>query len=392
MTIRDLELMKDISPLFRKKIVIWGVQDKGRRLLRELRSMGAGKKGIVLCDSDTTLWGEQTEGLRIHSVKEVGELLRAKDEDGFVVCVAYENVQAQDEVLYQIEQMHVEGVDVCTEYGMEWGLYLGLMNRNVEEDYREKMLPEHDRNRICYEESSMTDQMKYFAYAPLHGNEMILIYQPGKVGSRSLFWSLKEYGRYVLHSHVLRRSEYGDDTLQELLQHNAAKIISIVRDPVSRRISEMWQNIPSVNRYSAEVDFKEIERFYFKEGFERQEFNWFHYELENVLGINVYVHPFSREEGYCVIRENKIEILLMKVERLNSLEGVIGDFLGIPDFRLQNRNIAVQKRYRFAYQKYLEEYTLPRERLKQIYYENPYMDFFYTKQEIDGFYQKWVRD
>jgi len=392
MTIKDLELMRDISLLFQKKIIIWGVQDKGQSLLREIRSMGAGKKGIVLCDSDSSLWGEQMEGLKINSPKKVGELLRIKDDDGFLICITYESIQVQDEVLYELRQMNLENADACTEYALGWSIYLNLMNPSVDDTYRKRVLAEHDKNRISYQENSMTDQMKYFAYAPLHNDEMVLIYQPGKVGSRSLYWSAKNYGKYVLHSHVLRGAEYEEDTLQKLLQQKSAKVISIVRDPVARRVSEMWQNIPSVNRYSAEVDFAEIERFYFKEGFENLEFEWFHEELEKVIGINVYRVPFCKEEGYSVIKENNIELLLMKAEKLNDLETVMGSFLGIPDFRLQNKNISEQKRYRFAYQQYLDEYVLPRERLKQIYYENSYMDFFYTKEEIDGFYNKWLRD
>ncbi|MBD5503049.1 MAG: hypothetical protein HDR09_04645 [Lachnospiraceae bacterium] len=392
MRIVDLELMQDISSLFEKKIVIWGMQEKGRTLLKEILDMGGGKKGIILCDSDRAYWGEQVEGLKIESPQKIEEYLKAKNAEGFLVCITCKNVQVQDEIIVELEQMYTENVDVCTEYGMEWGIYLNLMNQNVDDSYRRKMLIEHDKNRITYEESSMTDQMKYFAYAPLHNDEMILIYQPGKVGSRSLYWSLKDYGKYILHSHALRGSGYEGDTLQRLLEQKSAKVISLVRDPLARRISEMWQNIPSVNRYSAEVDFAEIEQCYYKEGFECMEFEWFHEELESVLGINVYDYPFDRKEGYAVIQKNNIELLLMKVEKLSALETVVGRFTGISDFRLQNRNVSGEKRYRFAYQQYIERFAMPQERLRQIYYENPYINFFYTEEEINGFYQKWLRD
>lgn len=392
MKVIDLELMKDISLLFKKKIIIWGMQEEGRMLLKEIRDMGAGKRGIVLCDSDSVFWGERIEGLKVEPPEIIEKQLTAEDENGILVCIAYRNVQVQDDILGTLEKLNLGDVDVCTEYGMEWGIYLNLMDKNVDDSYRKKMLAEHEKNRIAYEENSMTDQMKYFAYASLHNDEMILIYQPGKVGSRSLYWSMKGYGKYVLHSHVLRGLECEEDTLQRLLEQKSAKVISLVRDPIARRISEMWQNIPSVNRYSAMVDFAEIERFYFEEGFEYREFNWFHEELESVLGVNVYDSPFDREEGYAVIQKNNIQILLMKVEKLNALEAVIGRFLNIPDFRLQNKNISGQKRYRFAYQKYIEDFIMSKERLKQIYYENPYMNFFYTEEEINGFYQKWLKD
>lgn len=392
MKIIDLELMQDISPLFEKKIIIWGMQEKGRSLLQEIRHMGAGKKGITICDHDSEVWGGQVEGVKIEPAEIIEKQLTKGCEDGFLVCIAYRETQLQDEILGRLERINQEGMAVCTEYGMEWGIYLNLMNGNLDASYRQKMLEEHDKKRLTYEENSMTDQMKYFAYAPLHNDELILIYQPGKVGSRSLYWSLKDYGKYVLHSHVLSGTEQEGDTLQKLLEQKSAKVISLVREPLARRISEMWQNIPSVNRYSAEVDFAEIEQFYFQEGFECHEFKWFHRELESVLGINVYDYPFDKEKGYTVIRKNNIELLLMQVEKLNTLEAVVGNFIGIQDFRLQNKNISKEKRYRFAYQAYLETFTMPDKRLKQIYYENPYMNFFYTEEEINGFYRKWLKD
>ncbi len=389
--VHDLEIMKDISPLFEKKVIIWGIDEQTRVLLHELKDMGV-RENIILCDSDSGQWGKDKEGYRIISPEQVQKIYVSDKGKGVVVCISFADVKLQDKVLAILEEMNLTDVVVYTRYGLKWGMYLNLKNRYIDDIYRKKMLAEHEKSRITYEEGSMVDQMKYFAYAPLHNDEMILIYQPGKVGSRSLYWSLKDYGKYVLHSHVLKGAEQGEDTLQKLLEQKSAKVISLVREPLARRISEMWQNIPSVNRYSAEVDFAEIEQFYFQEGFECQEFEWFHRELESVIGINVYDYPFDKEKGYAVIQKNNIELLLMQVEQLNTLEAVVGNFIGIPDFRLQNKNISKEKRYRFAYQAYLEAFTMPDERLKQIYYENPYMNFFYTEEEINGFYKMWLKD
>ena len=389
--VRDLEIMKDISPLFEKKVIIWGIDEKTEVLLHELIDLGVGEN-IILCDSDSGQWGKDKEGYRIISPEQIQKICVSDEGKGVVVYISFADVKLQDEVLAILEKMNLTDVAVYTWYGLRWGMYLNLKNRYIDDVYRKKMLAEHEKNRITYEEGSMTDQMKYFAYAPLHNDEMILIYQPGKVGSRSIYWSLKEYGKYVLHSHALKGTEQGEDTLQKLLEQKSAKVISLVREPLARRISEMWENIHNVNRYSAEVDFAEIEQFYFQEGFECHEFKWFHRELESVLGINVYDCPFDKEKGYCVTRKNNIELLVMKVEKLNAFETVIGDFTGIPGFRLQNRNISKEKRYRFAYQAYLEAFTMSDKRLKQIYYENPYMNFFYTEEEINGFYRKWLKE
>lgn len=122
------------------------------------------------------------------------------------------------------------------------------------------------------------------------------------------------------------------------------RIISLVREPVARQISVMWQNIANVNRYSERVDFQEIERYYFKEGFENDEFEWFPWQIENVFGIDIYEYPFDKEKGYGIIRSGNIEILLMKAERLSGLEEVIGSFLDMSEFVLENANVS-QKNY-----------------------------------------------
>ncbi len=253
------------------------------------------------------------------------------------------------------------------------------------------MLVEHEKRRMTHQEYQVSDTIKYFAYAPLHNDELILVYQPGKVGSSSLYKSLKKYGKYVLHCHVLTGMEYGEDNLSKLLAQKSVKIISMIREPVARQISAMWQNIASVNRYSAQVDFREIEQYYFKEGFENKEFEWFSRQLETVFGINIYEYPFDREKGYGIIRSNNIEILLMKAERLSGLEKVIGLFLDIPEFTLENTNVSKEKPYRYAYRNYLEGFSLSETELKHIYFDNRYIRFFYTDSELETFYLRWLK-
>lgn len=57
MKVHDLDIMKDINPLFEKKVVIWGIDDQTGVLLHELKDMGVGEN-IILCDSDSRQWGK----------------------------------------------------------------------------------------------------------------------------------------------------------------------------------------------------------------------------------------------------------------------------------------------------------------------------------------------
>ena len=56
--IRDLELLMDISPLWEKQIIIWGMGKWGKIFFSDLVSLGVIGKNILLCDSDEQKWGE----------------------------------------------------------------------------------------------------------------------------------------------------------------------------------------------------------------------------------------------------------------------------------------------------------------------------------------------
>lgn len=389
--IRDLELMKDITPLFEKEVIIWGMGKSGNALLQKLKEMGAAKQGMYLCDSDSKSWGKCIDGKEILSPEQVYELILSDHSKEMVLCIAIKDVAAQEEVLAMLEKVNSPTLTIYTQYAIEWGIYLNANNMYIEPFCQKKMLAEREKKRLTNQEYQVSDTIKYFAYAPLHNDELILIYQPGKVGSSSLYKSLKCYGKYVLHSHVLTGMEYGEDNLRKLLEQKSVKIISLVREPIARQISVMWQNIVSVNRYSAQVDFREIEQYYFKKGFENDEFEWFSRQLEMVFGINIYEHPFDKEKGYSIIQNNNIEILLMKTERLSELEKVISMFLDMPEFTLENTNVSKEKPYRYAYRDFLKGFSLSETELRHIYFDNWYIRFFYTDSELETFYLRWLK-
>ena len=71
--VKDLEILKDIRPLFEKKIIIWGVGKNGSALFKEISDMrkmcveGVKWNEILLCDSDRKLQNSNIEGYKILS-------------------------------------------------------------------------------------------------------------------------------------------------------------------------------------------------------------------------------------------------------------------------------------------------------------------------------------
>ena len=390
--VKDLELMKDITPLFEKRLVIWGAGHMGYIILEDIVAMGAGSQGIYLCDSDSRLWGKTILGNEISSPDNVRQEMEKEGLEKCVILVTVLSIDVQNEILGNIKSLYGDDVDVYTKYAIEWGIYLNIKNPYVQKDFRDKVLIEHEKNTLLNEAHSRRKDiiLKYFAFLPLHNDEIILIYQTGKVGSSSVYRSIKKYNRNVLHCHTLRDVCEREDDLSQLLNLKSGKIITLVRDPIARRISEMWQNITSWERYSAEVDFSEIEKYYFKKRFWVGDAEWFDNQMKKYFKINIYEHPFNTEKGYTVIKQGNIEVLLLTLERLNDLEEVIGNFLGIKGFKLSRDNVGKEKLYRFALQAFKESFTISQEELEELYRKSDYMKHFYSEQEREEFYAKWI--
>jgi glutamate mutase epsilon subunit len=121
-------------------------------------------------------------------------------------------------------------------------------------------------------------------------------------------------------------------------------------------------------------------------------FEWFDVELKAVFGIDVYDYPFDREKGYSIIEQDNVEVLVIKLEKINSLEQVIGDFVEVSDFKLINSNVSDKKPYKYLYKNMREEIRIPREVVDRYYKNSPRMKHFYTEEEINMFYKKWEKN
>lgn len=234
--------------------------------------------------------------------------------------------------------------------------------------------------------------LNWFMFAPLY-EERFLIYQPGKVGSTSVYQSLIGINKYAFHTHCLNRLEIGAEKMRSLCEKmGGLKIITMVREPIMQMLSGMWENFDQTWRYSENVNFREIQNYFFGKDFYLYESEWFNTELKAVFGIDVFAYPFDREKGYVIIEERGISILLMTMEKMNELEDVIGKFTGIKKFQLDQKNIGSKKAYRFAYSEYKKIVRFSRELLDQIYFKHFFVKHFYTNDMIETFISRWSDD
>ena len=252
--------------------------------------------------------------------------------------------------------------------------------------------------------------------------DSILVYQPGKVGSSTIYNSLYSNGIPAIHLHRLNYNaklfpnceKAYNKFLNKIKENNVIKIISGVREPIGRDISNFIHNLDGGRWYfynfqypDLNVSFKKaIENYYidvrdkerkkdfqwldisYNNGIYGQEFEWFTEELEGAVGVDIYKFPFDREKGYTIIRQGNVEIFLYTLEKLNSNWDVLESFIGKPISRV-NANIANEKKYSYLYREFLKQLSLDKEYVDFYFNGNERVRHFYTDEDIQKFYAKW---
>lgn len=384
--IRDYELLMNYKNIIRdKKFVIWGAGMKGRALAEKLSMQ---TKEIEFVDSDRNRIGYYNN-LPIY----LPEQIRNNDFNQIAIVLSTDNLELEESIMDQIDKMGYLEIDIFTWYAMELALYF-LNNENKlkmqlsKTSLLEKRINDLETliNRVYYKQS-LLEQLLLGKLA----GDTVFVYQGKKVGSISLVVSSRKAGTYSVHVHSFDILGLGNQVVNSIIKSVSGKVISLVREPIARQMSLMWQYIGTDkekfwNQFSS---FEEIEKFFYSIPNSEDEFSWFEVEIGKILGIDVFDYPFDRKKGYSIIEKNGISLLLLKLERINALENVIGEFLGNENFELMYGNNAEEKGYKYIYENYKRNVRIPHQFYEYYYKGNKYMDHFYTEEEKKEFYQHW---
>lgn len=80
---------------------------------------------------------------------------------------------------------------------------------------------------------------------------------------------------------------------------------------------------------------------------------------------------------------------MIKLECLNKMNDVIGNFLNIENFILEKFNNGIDKYSVYAYDEFKKLVKIPKEYADIYYKDNIYMNHFYTETEKSEFLLKW---
>ena len=251
----------------------------------------------------------------------------------------------------------------------------------------------------------------------------ILIYQMGKVGSSSVYNSLKRAGiaNPLYHVHFLSYSNLDDveryhrsvgaikpiaalklwRTLRRKLDgtNGPIYVISLVREPVAREISDVFQNMKihhaELLTDSDDVDVDKVIariRNNFSNFDESTDYTcaWFDKEIRDTFGIDVLASDFDQSRGFSNITLDHIKLLLLRMEDLSEMfETAMLEFMGL-SIPMIRANESSSKQHFEAYKSLLEKFALPESTGSKIL-NSRYARHFYPQAARNELREKWMQ-
>lgn len=386
MKVDDYLLINNINLLFDYPIIIYGAGKVGSRIADYLKKTEV----VISCFCDKDCQKKECCG---YEIIHIGCL--KKFTDGTEYCFILASEIYYEEMLSQLELMNIGSKHIFTSWGVESGLAWNLNDQRILPEYREFQLKQIDKLLTYRSDAVAISNLK----TALAKRPEILIYQMGKVGSSSVYKSLMNRNVNCMHVHVFH--EFGDieegkileGKYKDLIEKKGIKIITLLRDPIARYISEKLEGINFVC-WSVEDGSKNLCARYI-ENLSKGNADlsgWFDQELEVMTGINVLNYPFNKDKGYAFIKERKIELLVLTMESMNRNRDIIGEFVGIENFQMMSDNIGTDKITQYVYKSIKEEIAIPDYVLDKYYKQDPFLQHFYEKDQIEHFRSRWSKN
>jgi hypothetical protein len=255
------------------------------------------------------------------------------------------------------------------------------------------------------------NQKRIIKKAIVSEKEILIVLSIGKVGSSSLYASLKKIKPFalILHLHTLteagiqkQRNYYLNSHRKSvpfhliqsqaflecmpLIQHKI-KLITLIREPISRELSSIFQDTFNFSR-SKKLDnhlFRNIINDKVKLLMQRlPEETWFEEEIYNNFQINVFDRVFNSEKGFVSYVGDKVELLLFRLDDLERVfEDGISSFLSIDSsMTLVHKNDSEGKFYVSTYKTLSQEVKLSKEEMIEILNSKFIRHFYSDKKDL----------
>lgn len=417
----DLEIINNIYLLkqYAPNIILYGASKTGKRILELLKQLKINVCGF--CES----LPKQKEFCSMPVINPT-ELENIFKEQKLLIIVTSVYVL---EIVSGIRKCNLKKAKIITYLGVDIAIDANIKKNFISKEFYTIYMAKKKLEIIKREKGYLQDTRELdleHLISLFNVPQSILVYQPGKVGSSSIYKSIFNLKLPVIHLHRLAYNSnlFGDENisayneLMEQIKQSRIKIITGVREPISRDISNFihnlndgrWYTYSFLNQDINDTFQKVVDKYYVNKNYKHelrndykwldiswncgkygQMFEWFDFELKKVFGIDIYDYPFDKEKGITIIKKDNIEIFLYKLEQLNNNEKELGKFIGNSKFTLLNDNVGNEKKYKYLYEEFLQNLKISKNYFEIYYLNNEKMKHFYTEKEISIFMQKWEK-
>jgi hypothetical protein len=246
------------------------------------------------------------------------------------------------------------------------------------------------------------------------GRKSVIVFTMGKVGTLTVCNSLREAGYKHVHPHSLRYTKPGIHFLKiKLSFFNKIKftfktllkrvkvffwkltkqeiyVITGVRDPFSRNVSAYFEQLHYLGGLGNRNTFDQISTYFNETCDFEAPIHWFDKEILQVTGINVYETPFDKQKGYSIINKGKYKLFVYRIDKLNTLENELAEFIGEDRFKLLSTNISDEGEYSQQLKLLKNNYKYQQE-ITDTFVDSLYMKHFFSESEIDNLKNKWAK-
>ena len=275
-------------------------------------------------------------------------------------------------------------------------------------------IPTRLKNKVVAKCNATSKWTKRKVHELKYGKQFFLIYSMGKVGSTTAYTFLKKQYPFIPVHHVHFLSDYwlkeklpkldsffhnnikaAASVFKSLAKHPdyRLKIITMVRDPMIREISDIFQNWKGILDVKT-VDELTVDKLSLYLNGHNHDYvlNWFDSELKAYLGFDIYSFPFDKEKGYSIYKTASADILCFQLEKMNAcFEEAMKEFAGLKVAVTESSNRSETKAGKDTYKMIIKQYKPSAEKIASLY-NSKYVRHFYSEKDINGFVKKWSHD
>ena len=234
----------------------------------------------------------------------------------------------------------------------------------------------------------------------------VFVFQMGKVGSRTHCNTLgTRYRTFHMHTKATFAEKYNEAlSFKANLERGPNDIITIMREPIGRKISAFFQNLIGDHYQFSFESEKEvldagvselIQRFHSWEDGVESATEWYDKHFEPATGVNLYDHEFNHSQGWSILHSDRWRILVLRFSDINrnhlfALNHFVVERFG-PKAEidcLRNTNLSGRKYYSNLLSEFREKVVFSTEELDRAY-SSTYMRHFHSEGEIEQMKSKW---